>query len=358
MTHGPMRQKASLNLPGWKPTALALVAAAVLFWVPGAVAQSSGPGATGPVVAPEKPVVAPEKKEPKTAKTPAAPKTEKPRTQPQEEKSPKQKPSSAAAGSGSTAAEKSLDDELLGELSDGLFGPVEDELFRQGVKKSPGEKRPGKPPGDGKPSPAPQDNPEKQSPPAADEYPELNQPEGEDIGPQDNPLASISRQMQQVERLLAARRVDEQTVQMQREIVKRLEKLLQQAQRRSPRSSSGQQQPQRQQAASRPASRRDSVKLKPSSQAAAGQPKKTGAQAAQRPNPRAEKTQEKGPRTPKPKEKKRNLVQDLVKRIWGHLPPRMRQQMLQSATDRFLPQYQLEIEEYFKRVSRAQADEP
>ncbi len=358
MTHSPLQQKTSLSFPRWKlATALALVAGAVLSWVPGAVAQSSGPGATGPVVAPDKPVVAPEKNDPQTAKTPAAPKTEKPHTRPQEEKSPKQKPSSAAAGSGSAATEKSLDDELLGELSDGLFGPVEDELFRQGVKKSPGKKRPEKPSGDGKPSPAPH-NPEKESPPAADEYPELNQPEGEDIGPQDNPLASISRQMQQVERLLASRRVDEQTVQMQREIVKRLEKLLQQAQRRSPRSGSGQQQPQRQQAASRPASRRDSVKLKPSSQAAAGQPKKGGAQAAQQPNPRAEKTQEKGPRTPKPKEKKRNLVQDLVKRIWGHLPPRMRQQMLQSASDRFLPQYQLEIEEYFKRVSRARADQP
>ncbi len=252
-------------------------------------------------------------------------------------------------------AAKSLDDELLGELSDGLFGPVEDELFRQGVQKP---KRPAGLPKPKGTSPAGGAEAGPKEPSPGEDLPELVQPEGEDIGPQDNPLASISRQMQQVQRLLASRQLDRQTQQMQQEIVRRLEKLLQQARRSS--SSSGGAGQRQQQTASRASSQRNQVRLPAGSQPAGGHSrgKPQGEQAARRPNPQAEQTQEKGPRTPKPKEKESNLVQDLIKRIWGHLPPRMRQQMLQSASDRFLPQYQLEIEEYFKRVSRARTEEP
>jgi hypothetical protein len=43
--------------------------------------------------------------------------------------------------------------------------------------------------------------------------------------------------------------------------------------------------------------------------------------------------------------------EQLLKDVWGHLPPHAREQMLQSHSDEFLPQYELEIEQYYKRLS-------
>jgi hypothetical protein len=47
----------------------------------------------------------------------------------------------------------------------------------------------------------------------------------------------------------------------------------------------------------------------------------------------------------------------LVKDLWGHLPERSREQMLQSFSTEFLPKYELEIEEYYRRLSeKGEAD--
>ena len=42
----------------------------------------------------------------------------------------------------------------------------------------------------------------------------------------------------------------------------------------------------------------------------------------------------------------------LVKELWGHLPERSREQMLQSFSDEFLPKYEREIEQYYQRAER------
>ncbi|GEM_PF-3235127 len=326
--------------PWWNKPLVAAVAVAVLLHaaVGGLYAQDQVPKQKKPatLVAPEAGKSKGQKSSGKKTGSPAG-------------KKPSPSGKAASPKSARDPAAKSLDDELLGELSDGLFGPVEDELFRQGVQKT---KKPAPDPKSKDKSLSPGGNPGGGKSTSPQQLPELVQPEGEDIGPQDNPLASISRQMQQVQRLLASRQLDQRTLQMQQEIVRRLEKLLQQARRnRTPRSGAHQRQ-----SASRNSTAHGQRQLPSGSQPAGSKPR--GQQAARRPNPQAEQTQEKRPKTPEPKEKKRNLVQDLIKRIWGHLPPRMRQQMLQSATDRFLPQYQLEIEEYFKRVSRVRSEEP
>ncbi len=314
----------------------------------GAIVLLLAPGGAAPVEA--QAVVAPEAKQTGGKETPSPSSPKSAQTAPSSKKPKKESgPQGASKKPAQSSATKSLDDELLGELSEGLFGPVEDELFRQGVQK-PKQPAPANQSGSKASSPAKPAGRPKSAP--ADPYPELDQPEGEDIGPQDNPLASISRQMQQVQRKLASKQLDDQTLQMQQEIVRRLEKLLKQSRRNSS-SRGGASRPS---SGSRSGSRRQQAKLPSGTQSQGGQPQ--GQQAARRANPQAEQTQEKGPRPPKAEEEKRNLVQDLIKRIWGHLPPRMRQQMLQSATDRFLPQYQLEIEEYFKRVSRARSEEP
>jgi hypothetical protein len=46
--------------------------------------------------------------------------------------------------------------------------------------------------------------------------------------------------------------------------------------------------------------------------------------------------------------------EQLLKDVWGHLPPHAREQMLQSHSDEFLPQYELEIEQYYRRLSEEQ----
>jgi len=46
---------------------------------------------------------------------------------------------------------------------------------------------------------------------------------------------------------------------------------------------------------------------------------------------------------------------ELLKDLWGHLPPQVREQLLQSYSDEFLPQYELEIEKYFRRLAEEQA---
>lgn len=44
-------------------------------------------------------------------------------------------------------------------------------------------------------------------------------------------------------------------------------------------------------------------------------------------------------------------LDDLIKDLWGHLPARSREQLLQSFSDEFLPKYQLEIEQYYRRLA-------
>ena len=44
-------------------------------------------------------------------------------------------------------------------------------------------------------------------------------------------------------------------------------------------------------------------------------------------------------------------IPELLKNVWGHLPERVREQMLQLHSDGFLPQYELELEKYYLRLS-------
>lgn len=49
---------------------------------------------------------------------------------------------------------------------------------------------------------------------------------------------------------------------------------------------------------------------------------------------------------------------ELVKRLWGHLPAQHREQMLQSYSEEFLPKYELEIEQYYRRLSETPLSAP
>ena len=47
----------------------------------------------------------------------------------------------------------------------------------------------------------------------------------------------------------------------------------------------------------------------------------------------------------------------MVKALWGQLPERSREQMLQSFSNELLPKYELEIEQYYRRWSEEQSQE-
>ena len=49
--------------------------------------------------------------------------------------------------------------------------------------------------------------------------------------------------------------------------------------------------------------------------------------------------------------------QQLLKDLWGHLPERVREQLIQAPTDEFLPKYKLEIEKYFRRLAEDGQDD-
>ena len=51
-------------------------------------------------------------------------------------------------------------------------------------------------------------------------------------------------------------------------------------------------------------------------------------------------------------------LEELSNQLWGHLPQRTREQMMQSFSDEFLPKYEREIEEYYRRLSEEQKTEP
>ncbi len=51
-------------------------------------------------------------------------------------------------------------------------------------------------------------------------------------------------------------------------------------------------------------------------------------------------------------------LEALIKDLWGHLPQRSREQMQQSFSDEFLPKYELEIEQYYRRLSEDYSETP
>lgn len=50
-------------------------------------------------------------------------------------------------------------------------------------------------------------------------------------------------------------------------------------------------------------------------------------------------------------------VVDAVKHLWGQLPERSRTQMLQTFSDEFLPKYEQDIEQYYRRLSEERPDD-
>lgn len=215
---------------------------------------------------------------------------------------------------------KSLDEQLLDDLDDSLFGDL-------GIPAKSDDTKPAT--DSGAPNAAKGD---RDSEPTDDAL--LRElPIGEDIGQESdaNPLAEIAQRMKQVERRISNRETSSRLQAMQQDIVAELDRLIQQMQ----------QQPSGGQSKGSPSS---------SSQQSSSQSSVSGAQESKRP------ATDSAPRLGKADGESTDLaeMQKMLDEVWGHLPARVREQMQNATVEQFLPKYERLIEEYYKRLAESE----
>jgi hypothetical protein len=150
----------------------------------------------------------------------------------------------------------------------------------------------------------------------------------------ENPLELIGHKMRRAQTLIHRQQTSEPTQQLQREIVADIDKLLDQARRQIKRSSSSSS---RQQVAQRD---------RPSQPQGQSQDNQPGDQQSNQPARDSQAgMQEAAAAKPQPLSQRQ-----LVQQLWGHLPQRERQQVINSTIEKFIPKYELLTEEYFKRL--------
>ncbi|MEM9185817.1 MAG: hypothetical protein AAGB00_04900 [Planctomycetota bacterium] len=173
-----------------------------------------------------------------------------------------------------------------------------------------------------------------------------------------NPLERIASGMAAAKQLIASRGAPAETKRVQERVVTELDELIKQAEKQNPPPSgapSQSQQAKDQQGKQRQQSQRSQPK--PGEQAGGREPSnrqggKPGRQAgdAKGSQGKSDQSRERLARAAAQSADGRP-PQELVKEVWGRLPQRIREQMLESSSDEFLPQYRKEIERYFQRLA-------
>ena len=155
----------------------------------------------------------------------------------------------------------------------------------------------------------------------------------------DNPFVRLSRKVRDAEARLRGEDSGDQTQELQRRIVDDLEQLIAQVERQ--RQSQSQSQSKKPQAP-------QPGEQKP------GQPKQRQQQKG-RSNP-TEKPTDSGEQLADRKNEKPTTgqIQNLMEKVWGELPERQRQDVMQSSFEDFPVKYQYVIEEYFKTLLKRQ----
>jgi hypothetical protein len=168
---------------------------------------------------------------------------------------------------------------------------------------------------------------------AADLDPELLEQlgAGEDLGqPSEDLLVTIGRRMRLAENLMGRQVTSEETQRVQRQILQDLERLIEETKKQR---SGGQ--------AAVPSPAKPGVK--PSGKSRAGSGENTGvSQPAKESTDRTE-----GAASDDEQLTRREL---LLKQMWGHLPPKIRDQMQTATVEQFLPKYERLIEAYYSRL--------
>ncbi len=221
---------------------------------------------------------------------------------------------------------RSLDDELLENLGSDPLDDVDHELFgpRSDDSSKPQKKADGEKAGDG------------ESQPALDR-PSLDRELGDAaVSEQDNPLLEIARDMRMVENRIREGEADQLTQGMQKQIISNLDALIKQARK-----------------SAKPCNKGDSQSQQTAARRPVGQPQqpKSGSP-GQRPNDRPATTStQRRQGTGDQQQVSAEELEAIMKQLWGELPQRQREQMLQSPPEQFLPKYRRLIEEYFRRLS-------
>lgn len=161
--------------------------------------------------------------------------------------------------------------------------------------------------------------------------------DGEDLGAAEDPLVRMVGQMRTVETSLRDARLGPPTQRLQQEIIADLDKLI------------AQQQKQCQGGAPKPGGSQSPKPGQPKPGEPRPGPPKPGSP-SQKVGQQAASDSQDETRPGKDGEAELVAPQDLLKHVWGHLPPRLRERMLQNPNEKFLPKYEREIEAYFRQL--------
>lgn len=209
------------------------------------------------------------------------------------------------------APARALDDLLLDGLDNGLLEGLESPLA--------------------KPKPA-----DKPADPDADVLDQLGR--GTDVGEEStDPFMMIGRQMRMAERLIGSRDASSTTQRIQRQIVEDIERLIEQM---------NQQAAEQQNASSQLQAGRPDEQPEPGSKAGSGEHPGTS-----KPSQESE-TQV---RQREASDARLASMMETLQQVWGHLPPRVREQMQSGMAEEFLPQYERLIEHYYQRLAEQPA---
>ncbi len=159
---------------------------------------------------------------------------------------------------------------------------------------------------------------------------------------EDPPLIRIGDRMRVVQKRLAEADTGEQTIQLQEAIIKDLDELLKKMQ-------SGQACPQ----CGKSNCQQHAQQRRRATQQSQSQQQQQASQVSQQAARDARRTMGRGPDA-----KSKAELERMAKAIWGHLPPKMREQMEQAFSATLLPQYELLIERYFRTLAEQGAGSP
>lgn len=164
---------------------------------------------------------------------------------------------------------------------------------------------------------------------------------GGDAGQSDGPLRLVraGQGMLQAETLLRDRATVPRAGELQQQVVAQLDDLIKELSKQC--NCSGSQQ---------------SDKPPSPSQRSPAKPGKAGGQPGRASAPARDSSTRLSNKSAQPADKAE--LEELVKRLWGHLPEREREQLMQSFSDEFLPKYELELEKYYQRLSEEEAPLP
>jgi len=156
------------------------------------------------------------------------------------------------------------------------------------------------------------------------------------------PIEPIIKEMQRAGKLIENQETGKEAEQAQKQVVEDLEKLIRLVEQ-APKTSMRQQNQNNPQNQEQQRQDREGM-----------QKQKNESQLSQGPARQSTDRQEAGQATPGNVNDKNNYAKD----AWGHLPPAMRQQLLNIYTEKFLPQYEDQVRRYYEALAEKKKRTP